>query len=80
MGYIRGESREQVYLLPEAIDVYVGTDNPVRFLDAFVEQLDLAALGFMHATPANTGRPPSGALQRLETTTDLVVRSYDTVC
>ena len=58
MGYIRGESREQVYLLPEAIDDYVGTDNPVRFLDAFVEQLDLAALGFMHATPANTGRPP----------------------
>jgi transposase len=58
MSYIRGESREQVYLLPEAIDDYVGADNPVRFLDAFVEQLDLAALGFRHATPADTGRPP----------------------
>ena len=41
MSYIRGESREQIYLLPEAIDDYVRADNPVRFLDAFVEQLDL---------------------------------------
>src|SRR5262245_28425221 len=58
MSYIRGESREQLYLLPETIDDYVGAENPVRFLDAFVDQLDLAALGFAHATPAETGRPP----------------------
>lgn len=58
MGYIHGESREQVYLLPEAIDDYIGPENPVRFLDVFVEKLDLAALGFTHATPAATGRPP----------------------
>ena len=31
MGYVRGESREQVYLLPEAIDDYVAAENPVRF-------------------------------------------------
>ena len=55
MSYIRGESREQVYLLPEAIDDYVGADNPVRFLDAFVEQLDLGALGFMHAPRRTRG-------------------------
>jgi transposase len=67
MSYIRGESREQIYLLPEAIDDYVRADNPVRFLDAFVEQLDLAQLGFTHATPAETGRPPydPGDLLRL---------------
>lgn len=58
MGYIHGESREQIYLLPEAVDDYIGPENPVRFLDVFVEQLDLAALEFTHATPAATGRPP----------------------
>lgn len=67
MSYIRGESRQQVYLLPEAIDDYVGEENPVRFLDVFVENLDLAGLGFAHATPAETGRPPydPGDLLRL---------------
>ena len=67
MSYIRGESREQIYLLPEAIDDYVGAENPVRFLDVFVEQLDLGALGFAPATPADTGRPPydPGDLLRL---------------
>ena len=67
MGYVRGESRQQVYLLPEAIDDYVVAENPVRFLDVFVEKLDLAELGFTHATPAETGRPPydPGDLLRL---------------
>jgi transposase len=44
-------------LLPEVLDDFVGADNPVRFLDAFVAQLDLAALGFQRAVPAETGRP-----------------------
>ena len=67
MSYISGESREQVYLMPEAVDDYVGPENPVRFLDVFVEKLDLATLGFTHATPADTGRPPydPGDLLRL---------------
>jgi len=67
MSYIRGESRQQLYLLPEAVDDYVGEENPVRFLDVFVERLDLAGLGFAHATPAETGRPPydPGDLLRL---------------
>ena len=67
MGYVRGESRQQVYLLPEAIDDYVVAENPVRFLDVFVEKLDLGDLGFAHATPAETGRPPydPGDLMRL---------------
>ena len=39
------------------MDDYVGRDNPVRFIDAFVDGLDLAAAGFEHAAPKATGRP-----------------------
>jgi transposase len=55
--FIEGESREQVTLLPECLDDYVGQDNPVRIVDAFVEELDLLSLGFGGADPALTGRP-----------------------
>jgi len=44
-------------VLPEAIDDYVVADNPVRFIDAFVNGLDLAAAGFKRVTPKVTGRP-----------------------
>lgn len=57
MGYIEGIDRDQQVLFPEALDDYVGAENPVRFLDAFVTSLDLAALGFQRATPSETGRP-----------------------
>jgi transposase/macrodomain Ter protein organizer (MatP/YcbG family) len=57
MAYIAGKDRTQTVLLPEVLDDFVGQDNPVRFLDAFVAQLDLAALGFQRAVPAGTGRP-----------------------
>jgi transposase len=57
MGYISGESRNQIYLLPESVDDYIGEDNPVRFLDAFVDKLELGELGFQHAVPAEVGRP-----------------------
>jgi transposase len=57
MAYITGPDRSQAVLLPEVLDDYVGPDNPVRFLDAFVAQLDLGALGFQRAVPAETGRP-----------------------
>ena len=55
--FIEGESREQVTLLPECLDDYIGQDNPVRIVDAFVEELDLLSLGFQGADPAVTGRP-----------------------
>ena len=55
--FIQGEFREQVTLLPECLDDYVGQDNPVRIVDAFVEELDLLSLGFGGADPAATGRP-----------------------
>ncbi len=57
MGYICGVSRNQMHLLPGTIDDYIGEENPVRFLDVFVEKLDLEVLGFQRATPAETGRP-----------------------
>ena len=57
MAYIAGRDRTQVVLLPEVLDDYVTADNPVRFLDAFVAQLDLGALSFQRSVPADTGRP-----------------------
>jgi transposase len=49
--------RSQITLLPECLEGYVNDDNPVRIVGAFVESLDLAALGFDGVTPATTGRP-----------------------
>ena len=58
MGFIRGIERDQMTLMPEVLDEYISVDNPVRFLDAFVDQLDLDGLGFGHASVADVGRPP----------------------
>ena len=55
--YIQGEERSQVTLLPECLDDYIAEDNPVRVVDVFVDELDLAALGFEGVAPAITGRP-----------------------
>jgi transposase len=57
MAHIEGADRSQVLLLPEAVDDYVGSDNPVRFIDAFVNELDLVKAGFVRARPKETGRP-----------------------
>jgi len=53
-----GLARNQTLLFPESLEDYVSADNPVRFLDAFVQKLDLHALGFAKAKVAETGRPP----------------------
>jgi transposase len=55
--FIEGQDRQQVTLLPECLDDYVAEDNPVRIIEAFVEELDLASLGFAGIAPALTGRP-----------------------
>lgn len=57
MRYIEGEDRTQGALFPERLDDFIGDDHPVRVIDAFVDCLDLAALGFRRAHPAATGRP-----------------------
>ena len=58
MDFIRGVSRAQGVLFPERLEDYISEDNPVRFIDAFVEGLDLEELGFNRTTPAWTGRRP----------------------
>jgi len=58
MRYITGTPREQMVLFPERIDEYIAEDHPVRFIDAFVDSLDLEAAGFGKTSLATTGRPP----------------------
>src|SRR5271166_669642 len=58
MNHRAGLDRSQTLLFPERLEDYIGAENPVRFLDAFVASLDLHALGFAKARCANTGRPP----------------------
>ena len=57
MAHLRGTDRSQLLLLPEAVDGYVGPENPVRFVEAFVDELDLAAMGFTRTAAKATGRP-----------------------
>src|SRR6478736_2293601 len=58
MKHRSGLERSQTLLFPERLEEYVGPENPVRFLDAFVAGLELAQLGFTKAVCAATGRPP----------------------
>jgi transposase len=55
--FIEGECRTQAVLFPERLDDWIGEDNPVRAVDAFVGEIDFKALGFESAEPADTGRP-----------------------
>src|SRR4051794_3292605 len=55
--FVEGADRRQTMLLPDQVDDYVTEENPVRAVDAFVDALDLAALGFEGVAPERTGRP-----------------------
>ena len=57
MAHISGFERDQLLLLPETVDDCVGSDNPVRFIDAFVDGLDLLEAGFARVEAKATGRP-----------------------
>jgi transposase len=57
MQHIQGGDRNQTLLLPVAVDDYVGRENPVRFIEAFVDQCDLQEAGFRRVQPNDTGRP-----------------------
>ncbi len=57
MAHLTGHDRSQTLLLPESLDDYVAAENPVRFIEAFVDNLDLAAAGFARIQPKATGRP-----------------------
>src|ERR1700746_4005584 len=55
--FVEGEDRLQVALLPHCLDDYVTENNPVRVIEAFIDELDLATLGFEGVVPETTGRP-----------------------
>ena len=56
-GYIEGTDRTQVTLFPDRLEDWIGEDNPVRVIDLFVDEIDLAEIGFIRTAPAQTGRP-----------------------
>lgn len=55
--FVQGMDRGQATLLPECLDDWIGEDNPIRVIDAFVDALDLGEMGFAGVKPAATGRP-----------------------
>ena len=56
-GFIEGVNRDQTTLFPECLEDWIGEDHLVRVVDLFVDDLDLAALGFHRHAAARTGRP-----------------------
>jgi transposase len=58
MNYRKGPDRSQTQLLPPCLEDYVAAEAPVRFIEVFVEGLDLKELGFERAELNATGRPP----------------------
>ena len=58
MKYIQGDDRYQPTFLPPVLDDYINEDNPVRVIDAFVDNLDITELGFAKSKTSDTGRPP----------------------
>src|SRR5262249_33913792 len=65
-GFVEGVDGGQGRLVPECLDDWVNENNPVRAIDAFVDRLPLAELGFDGVAPAETGRPgyhPSALLK-----------------
>lgn len=72
--FIEGQNREQSVLFPERLDDYIGEDNPVRVIDAFVDELDLAKLGFDGVYAEETGRP---RVPPRDATANLRLRIYE---
>ena len=57
MAYIRGEAREQATMFPITLDELLPADHVCRVIEALVDRLDMAKVGFVRAEPADTGRP-----------------------
>ena len=55
--HVNGTHRDQTILFPDTLDEYVDKGNPVRFIDAFINSLNLEKLCFKHSIPSETGRP-----------------------
>ena len=57
MAYIQGEARGQHTLFPSTLEEFIPADHVCRVIEAFIGKLDMGALGFVRAEPAETGRP-----------------------
>ena len=57
MPYISGQPRKQKTMLPDCIDDIISQDNPVRVIDAFINEMDMNELEFIRSAPKDTGRP-----------------------
>jgi len=55
--FVEGEDRTQSTLFPERLEDYISEENPVRVIEAFIDELDLKVLGFEGIEPRTTGRP-----------------------
>ena len=55
--FVEGTDRGQSTLFPECLGDWISEDNPVRVIDVFVDELDLAGLGFNGVEPEVTGGP-----------------------
>jgi transposase len=55
--FVEGTDRSPATLFPERLEDWICEDNPVRAVDVFVDELDLAELGFGGLDPEATGRP-----------------------
>src|SRR5476651_2281157 len=55
--FVEGADRSQSTLFPECLEDWIGEDNPVRVIDVFVDELDLAELGFSGIEPEAADRP-----------------------
>lgn len=55
--HVAGLNRNQTALFPDTLEEYVDKENPVRFIDVFIDSLNLEKLGFKHALPNDAGRP-----------------------
>ena len=55
--FVEGIDRGQATLFPECLADWIDENNPVQVIDVFVDELDLAALGFEGVAPEVTGRP-----------------------
>ena len=56
--HVQGEDRNESVMFPECLEDYVAAENQVRFIDSFVDRLDLTSLKFEKAVTKPTGRPP----------------------
>ena len=56
VGFVVGTDSRQMVMGVWSVEDEVAQDSPARFIEVFVDSLDLEEMGFRHAVPAGTGR------------------------